>query len=90
MWDGGSIFSQSSILILQSLIERRENKSPFSYSDGLPLLCAAALRAGITVDCKKAGSHVEEREERKEKKSGAPLPAGSIRRSLLCSWACRH
>ena len=45
------------------------------------------LRASITVAYKKARSYVEEREEMREKRAGAPLPAGSSRRPLLCSWA---
>jgi len=43
-------------------------------------------RAGITGGCKPAESHVEEREERKEKRTGGSLAAGCCGRVRLCLW----
>jgi len=44
------------------------------------------LRAGIMGGCKPAESHVEEREERKEKRTGGSLAAGCCGRVRLCLW----
>ena len=44
------------------------------------------VRAGIMGGCKPAESHVEEREERKEKRTGGSLAAGCCGRVRLCLW----
>ena len=47
---------------------------------------AHSLRAGIMGGCKPAESHVEEREVRKEKRTGGSLAAGCCGRVRLCLW----
>jgi len=74
---------------------------PFVEIDGVPLeileypdsdyqavvrMPSAKFRAGIMGGCKPAESHVEEREERKEKRTGGSLAAGCCGRVRLCLW----
>ena len=46
----------------------------------------STIRAGIMGGCKSAESHVEEREVRKEKRTGGSLAAGCCGRVRLCLW----
>ena len=52
--------------------------------------CGRKVIRESIIGYKQTDSYVEEREERKEKKSGVLLAAGLSSRSAPCTWASIH